>query len=204
MVTGMGNREDLLAGAQQCLFDKGYDRTTVRDIATAAGVSMAAIGYHFGSKDVLLGEALAQATREWGAELTAAVADSPATEAGAPRFEARWDAVIDSIATHHGLWSATFDALARPEIRERLAQNLGEARSGLARLIEDIDEPDTAAAGSATRPTTDAEAVGAFCQVLLTGLAAHQLIDAQSVPRGRELAKAIRIIAARLDENAPN
>ncbi len=60
----MGNREDLLAGARRCLFEKGYSCTTVRDIATAAGgVSMAAIGYHFGSKEALLNEALAEANR---------------------------------------------------------------------------------------------------------------------------------------------
>ncbi|MGH4006514.1 MAG: TetR family transcriptional regulator, partial [Pseudonocardiaceae bacterium] len=44
----MGNREDLLAGAKRCLYEKGYGRTTARDIAAAAGgVSLAAIGYHF-------------------------------------------------------------------------------------------------------------------------------------------------------------
>ena len=35
----MGNREDLLAGAQRCLYEKGYARTTARDIASASGVS---------------------------------------------------------------------------------------------------------------------------------------------------------------------
>ncbi|MET1071471.1 MAG: TetR family transcriptional regulator, partial [Umezawaea sp.] len=34
----MGNREDLLVGAKRCLLDKGYARTTARDIATEAGV----------------------------------------------------------------------------------------------------------------------------------------------------------------------
>ncbi|MFF0458387.1 TetR/AcrR family transcriptional regulator [Nocardia africana] len=198
----MGNREDLLAGARQCLFDKGYDRTTVRDIAIAAGVSMAAIGYHFGSKEALLSEALAAATRDWGTELAGAVADSSQTAVPAGRFEARWDAVIDSIATHRGLWSATFDALAHPEIRDRLAGTLGEARSGLARLIEGLDEA-TEAAARATPPATDTEAVGALYQVLLTGLAAHQLIDADSTPRGRDLARAIRFVADRLEAEDP-
>ncbi|WP_025348876.1 TetR/AcrR family transcriptional regulator [Nocardia nova] len=198
----MGNREDLLAGAQHCLFEKGYDRTTVRDIATAAGVSMAAIGYHFGTKEALLGAALAQATRDWGTELTAAVANS-ADAGGSARFEARWDAVIESIAAHRGLWSATFDALARPDIRQQLADNLGEARAGLARLIEDVAEPPATDPGPTGPPVTDAEAVGALCQILLTGLAAQQLIDAQSTPRGRDLARAIRLIAARLDDTAP-
>jgi len=53
----MGNREDLLAGALECLKTKGWARTTVRDIAAAAGVNHAAIGYHFGSREALLIEA---------------------------------------------------------------------------------------------------------------------------------------------------
>ena len=54
----MGNREALIEGAKTCLMEKGYNRTTARDIATAAGVSLAAIGYHFGSKDDLMNEAM--------------------------------------------------------------------------------------------------------------------------------------------------
>ncbi|GAA5003457.1 hypothetical protein GCM10025734_40840 [Kitasatospora paranensis] len=62
----MGNREDLLAGAKRCLYEKGYGRTTARDIASAAGVSLAAIGYHYGSKEALLTQATIQALGEWG------------------------------------------------------------------------------------------------------------------------------------------
>src|SRR6185437_10410782 len=50
----MGNREDLLEGAKRCLLEKGYRATTARDIAAASGVSLAAIGYHFGSKEALM------------------------------------------------------------------------------------------------------------------------------------------------------
>jgi AcrR family transcriptional regulator len=65
----VGNREALLAGARQCLFEPGYARTTARDIAAAAGVSLAAIGYHFGSKEALLNAAIIEATIEWGEQL---------------------------------------------------------------------------------------------------------------------------------------
>jgi AcrR family transcriptional regulator len=61
----MGNREDLLAGALECLKTKGWTRTTVRDIAAAAGVNHAAIGYHFGSGALI--EAFTQAIEAWGA-----------------------------------------------------------------------------------------------------------------------------------------
>lgn len=56
----MGNREDLLEGARKAILEHGSAKVTARDIATAAGVSLAAIGYHFGSKDRLVTEALTE------------------------------------------------------------------------------------------------------------------------------------------------
>src|SRR5258707_11219759 len=61
----MGNREALLEAAKRCLIEKGYARTTARDIADAAGVSLAAIGYHYGSKESLLEQAFMAAMEEW-------------------------------------------------------------------------------------------------------------------------------------------
>src|SRR5947199_5851342 len=52
------NREALIEGAIGCLKAKGFARTTARDIAAASAANLASIGYHFGSKDALLNEAL--------------------------------------------------------------------------------------------------------------------------------------------------
>jgi len=65
----MGHREALLAGARQCLEEKGYARTTARDIAAAANANLASIGYHFGSKEALLNEAILRACDEWTTRL---------------------------------------------------------------------------------------------------------------------------------------
>ena len=65
MLFDMGNREALLDGAKRCLIEKGYSKTTARDIAEAAGVSLAAIGYHFGSKESLLEQAFMAAMEDW-------------------------------------------------------------------------------------------------------------------------------------------
>src|SRR3989442_12667206 len=52
------HRDQLIKGAIKCLRTKGYARTTARDIATASGANLASIGYHFGSKEALLNEAM--------------------------------------------------------------------------------------------------------------------------------------------------
>ncbi|MFI1198182.1 TetR/AcrR family transcriptional regulator [Streptomyces sp. NPDC020883] len=123
----MGNREDLLAGAKQCLVERGWARTTVRDIANAAGVSHAAIGYHFGSKDALLTQALVQAVDELDDELRPqATGDEPAD---------RWQALIDSFTTHRALWVAQLEAAVQaersPEVRAHLAEGQRQGREGL-------------------------------------------------------------------------
>ncbi|WP_043262607.1 TetR family transcriptional regulator [Streptomyces sp. CT34] len=123
----MGNREDLLAGAKQCLIERGWGRTTVRDIAAAAGVSHAAIGYHFGSRDALLTQALVEAVDELD-QLPSATADGAGPEE-------RWQALIDSFTTHRALWVAQLEAAVQaqhsPEVRDRLAEGQRQGREGL-------------------------------------------------------------------------
>jgi AcrR family transcriptional regulator len=49
----------------ECLRTHGIGGTTSRQITSTAGVNLAAITYHFGSKDELVAQALAHATRRW-------------------------------------------------------------------------------------------------------------------------------------------
>jgi AcrR family transcriptional regulator len=51
-------RQQLIDAARACVRDKGLAGTTSRQITAAAGANLAAITYHFGSKDDLLAEAL--------------------------------------------------------------------------------------------------------------------------------------------------
>lgn len=47
-------REDILTVAEELFGEKGFDGTSVRDIAHSAGVNLAMISYYFGSKEKLL------------------------------------------------------------------------------------------------------------------------------------------------------
>src|SRR5258706_3676122 len=80
-VTAAETRERLLRAAADVFAKSGYDGTRVADIATAAGVSNAALYAHFGSKAELLVEALrARGPRLLGDALRADP-DQPITEA---------------------------------------------------------------------------------------------------------------------------
>lgn len=55
---GDARREQILDTALDVIAERGYSGATVRQIADAAGVSVAGLQHHFGSKEKLLAEAL--------------------------------------------------------------------------------------------------------------------------------------------------
>src|SRR4051794_21864738 len=59
------HRDALLDAARRLLREKGYARTTARDLVAASGTNLASIGYHFGSKEALLNEAIQASFAEW-------------------------------------------------------------------------------------------------------------------------------------------
>ncbi|TMR93094.1 TetR/AcrR family transcriptional regulator [Nonomuraea basaltis] len=188
----MGNREDLLAGAKRCLIEKGYSRTTARDIANASGVSLAGIGYHFKSKEALMNEALFEAMQEWGEQLAATLsADVKPDATPLERFEAAWDRVVESFARLRPLWVTQFELLGQidhmPDVREQLVRGTKEGRLGLAELFGGIE------------PGSDPERerlTGTFYQAMLAGFLSQWLLDPDSALSGREVVAALRMIAS--------
>ncbi len=58
-------RARLLRAARRCIASKGLAGTTSRDITATAGVNLAAITYHFGSKEDLVAQAMMEGLRTW-------------------------------------------------------------------------------------------------------------------------------------------
>jgi AcrR family transcriptional regulator len=194
----MGNREDLLAAAKRCLYQKGYARTTARDIAAAAGTSLAAIGYHFRSTEALLNAAMLEALGEWGDELGRALAAEvdPAADP-LERFEAIWSRGIQAFERLRPVLVASVEAVAQaehvPEVRAQLAAGLDEGRLGLAALFQDL------------HPEQDgrqAWQVGSLYQALVSGIVVQWLVDPQHAPTGRDLTDALRAILAHFGQTS--
>jgi len=176
-----GNREALLASARTCLRGRGYARTTARDIATGAGVSLAAIGYHFGSKEALLDAALVEALRDWGDALEAIGAEDLGGTPG-ERFRAVWGRVIASAAQDRSLWAVQLELLAEasrdPERAASLAGANAQARAELAELFGLPAEH------------------GTLLQMLLLGAVSHLLLDpADTVAADDLLAQAAALVS---------
>ncbi|MFI0241746.1 TetR/AcrR family transcriptional regulator [Streptomyces sp. NPDC016845] len=187
----MGNRADLLAGARRCLEDKGWARITVRDIAAESGVSMAAIGYHFGSREALLTSALIEAIDEWGTRLGRTLSSYGTRGATtAEHYEALWAAVIESFVADRTLWLATLEALVQAEhsddLRRYLSGGQVEGRRGLAALLRGTTEDQIDDATART--------LGATQLALFTGLMTQWLTDPEQAPDAGEVVAGLRAL----------
>lgn len=192
----MGNREDLLAGAKRCLLEKGYARTTARDIAASSGVSLAAIGYHFGSKEALMNQAVYEAIGEWADEVERALNAEGAPDQGKPlrRFETIMERTIESFGgSGRGLWASQIELLGllehNQELREFLASVQGDAAAGLAELMLQIDP--------ATDPEPAREA-GSVLHALFIGVMVKWFMAPEQALSAHELTEGLRIIADRM------
>jgi AcrR family transcriptional regulator len=188
----MGHREDLLEGAKRCLYEKGYARTTARDIVAASGTNLASIGYHYGSKENLLNAALMSATEDFGEAVDAAMGDGPPDPDPYVRFEAVWTRVLAQYETYRPLWAATFESLSQvdhaEEVRAFFATVQGMAHAELSRLW--FATPDGQAVGEREIQ------VGRFLQALLIGLMGQMLIDPAQAPTAQDLSAALRTICS--------
>ncbi len=185
----MGNREALLAGAKTCLREKGYDRSSVRDIATAAGVSMAAIGYHYGSREALLNQALFELLDAWGDAMGRALvpgADGSTRE----HFEQLWQSLIDDFGAHPDLWLASVElfmqARRRPELRSALAEGTAQGRRGMAAILAGAPEEEVAERSVRT--------LGSVQLALMSGLMIQHLSDPEAAPTASEILEGLRAI----------
>jgi AcrR family transcriptional regulator len=186
----MGHREDLLAGAVRCLREKGYQRTTARDIVAASGTNLGSIGYHYGSTEALLNAAVLAAIEEWGAELTTAmVAGIDPSAPFLQRFEHFWITVLSTFHQYREVWQASFELFAAagrvPEVRAAIARGLQDGRLAWASLLHGIDpeaEPEKA------------QAVGSVHQALLSGILAQWLTDPGQTPSAAALTAALQTI----------
>lgn len=187
----MGNREDLLTAAKQCLLEKGYDRTTVRDIASAANVSMAAIGYHYGSREALLNEALFQAVDDWGDRIGRSLAPDPLVpDTPSAQFESKLARVIESVGENRQFWLGSFEAFMQaqrqPELRAQLKSRPADGRRGLAAMV--TGEPEDEVSPEAVRT------VGAVQLALISGLMVQWLTDEDTASSAAEVLQGLRTL----------
>ncbi|AWT45662.1 MULTISPECIES: TetR/AcrR family transcriptional regulator [Streptomyces] len=191
----MGHREDLLEGAKRCLLQKGFLRTTARDIVKESGTNLASIGYHYGSKDALLVQAYVALIEGVGESF------DPRADAGAgvtspagslERFQEVWAGIIRAVPESRAVWLLSFELLFQgdrlPEVRKLLAEAQVEGRKGILSLFNGVPEDELDAG--------DVETEGRFYQTLLNGLMVQWLFDPDSATGAAQLTEGLRRVIA--------
>ncbi|ROQ34525.1 TetR family transcriptional regulator [Streptomyces sp. PanSC19] len=190
----MGHKEDLLEGAKRCLLEKGYGRTTARDIVAASGTNLASIGYHYGSKDALLQQAFLAVTEEWGERVSppedGGEGETPELPADPyARFHAVWARLIAAAEVSRPVWKLQTEVVTRldddEKLREAIKEPQREGRLGIAEGMLGID------------PEADPEkarVAGLLLQALATGVMIQWMVDPETAPSADDLTEGLRVL----------
>ena len=184
----------MLEGARSCLREKGYARTTARDLVAASGTNLASIGYHFGSKEALLDEAIARGFAEWTASVeTAMFAAEGAT--AAERFATSLEAMVDRFAELRpflvSFVEARPQAVRTESLRLRLAGAYADCREAGSRMVLRALEGsgiEVSAAGART--------LASVGMAICDGLMVQWLLDPKATPSAATVTESLGIVAA--------
>jgi AcrR family transcriptional regulator len=159
-------RERLLAGALQCLQEKGYAEATARDVTEASGCNLRSIGYHFGSTRMLFLSAISLNFRRWLEPLIAVAGDEQASPA--ERLRSGMERFAAALPENGPMLRAWLEAVVLAghddELREVLARNQTEFREAL---------QETLAEGGVDRAPEAAAAIISVCDGLIVRFLLH-------------------------------
>ncbi|GIF17541.1 TetR family transcriptional regulator [Paractinoplanes tereljensis] len=185
----MGHKEDLLAGAKKSLYEKGYARTTARDIVALSGTNLGSIGYHYGSTEALMTTAMLSAMEDWGDAVFTALT-GPGIEGEEPMV-GFWRRIVGSITQHRPLWLASVEVMIQaehnPQLSAQLADGIEQGRRGMAALITGTPEDEL--------DDQTVRTVGSMQMALMSGVLTQWLANPATAPTPEEIVAGIRALA---------
>ena len=145
-------RQRLIDATRRCIAGQGLAATTSRDISAGAEANLAAITYHFGSKDELVAEALLEALRDW---LRPALDVLGGGGDPAARTMVAIQTLTSTFAQHRDEAPAYLQALVEahriPPLRDGVARLWADLRALLAAHITEMQGRGDSVAGSTPR-----------------------------------------------------
>ncbi len=183
----VSHRQQILEAAIECVQTRGVAGTTTRDIAAAAGSSLASIPYHFGSKDALMDQALLEAIRRYTGHVEgqAFAGDAPPVQALAKSLTATVDSFPEAEPLLISLMEAHVKAIHSEPLRERVAANRRAAVERIAAMVQGGLGLESHLSESETR------ALSVLILAIVDGLMLGWLIDPDATPSGQGLLDAV-------------
>jgi AcrR family transcriptional regulator len=169
-------RERIIAAASKILAEKGYDATTLREIAREAQAGPGLVHYYFGGKDALLVEVLQAAGQHFHQRMEHLVQQVP----GDQSLEAFLAQLYERVGQEPEVYRLRYESFSlglhnpiiAPAVRERLAQRREEIGSVVAKVIENMGRTERA-----KRSSLDPTLLAALLLSLFDGLALQKIMD---------------------------
>jgi AcrR family transcriptional regulator len=169
-------RERIIAAASKILAEKGYDATTLREIAREAQAGPGLVHYYFGGKDQLLVEVLQAAGRHFHQRMEHLVQQVP----GDQSLEAFLTQLYERVGQEPEVYRLRYESFSlglhnpiiAPAVRERLAQRREEIGSVVAKVMENIGRTERV-----KRSSLDPTLLAALLLSLFDGLALQKIMD---------------------------
>ena len=122
----VSERMQMILDTGSALFaEKGYDATSMRDIAQAAGVSKALLYHHFQSKEDLYARIAFSATKDLNAFVRKGI---PANGTAAEKLRAYMVGAASFFSQHRSAWVAASNAFWSDPDRHRMERRLARRR----------------------------------------------------------------------------
>ncbi len=174
----------LLEAAKTLVSERGYAGTSVRELAAAADVNLAAVNYHFGSREELLDQAVLQSFLEWTDRFDG-IAQADPNAGPFERMSVNAQVILDDFPDAQPLFAAFLEALLQarrsPELRPLLAEHYAEQRRRVGEVL---------ASGTSQRERSErtSEILASVLIAVVDGLLLQSLVDPAAIPTGAELA----------------
>jgi len=169
-------RERIIAAASKILAEKGYDATTLREIAREAQAGPGLVHYYFGGKDALLVEALQAAGQRFHQRMEQLIQHMPADQT----LETLLTRLHERVEQEPEVYRLRYESFSlglhnpaiAPGVRERLAQRREEIGSVVSKVLEDSEQTP-----GVKHPSLDSTVLAALLLSLFDGLALQKIMD---------------------------
>src|SRR5579885_2363043 len=152
LVRGHDNRARLITAACRVLSEKGYEATTVKEIARVAGVSPGLFHYYFASKDELLLAVLKQASEQFAEAIAEFRAALPATHFVEAAMNQAQEQILSGPQQFRLRYELFALGLRDPAFLPAVGDLLAEGRRRIAQSVQAV----TGEAQEDERPRTEA------------------------------------------------
>jgi AcrR family transcriptional regulator len=191
---GAATRAALVDATLACLAERGPTGTTSRAIAGRAGANLAAITYHFGSKEALVAEALLTSVRGWLEPVLSVLrSDDEPTSRTVRAVAALQSSLADARAALPLHLGALTTAAHNPALRHGLDELLAEVHGLLAdQIAEQV-------ASGYLPPWVEPDAMAHLLVALADGIALHAVLQPDAVDPDAVVAQALALLLAARD-----